>query len=239
MRSLLRVEGLTVALDGSSALREVSLSVGEGEVVAVVGPNGSGKTTLLRTVAGFLRPSAGRVIFDGKDVTQLPPSRRSRLGIRLVPSEMEVFPAMSLLENLRTSWEAGARRVPFGEALERVVQVFPWMEGRLRVRAGDLSGGERRMLAIAMALVSSPRLIMIDEPSSGLSPKSLSAVLASISSLSVSGLSVLIAEQNVQAALSVSKRVVVLRSGSKTAEHEVSDRGEVSALIRKAIWGQG
>jgi branched-chain amino acid transport system ATP-binding protein len=150
---------------------------------------------------------------------------------------MEVFPAMSLLENLKVSWESGARREPFEEALERVAQIFPWIEGRLRVRAGNLSGGERRMLAMAMALISSPRLLMIDEPSSGLSPKSLSAVLGSISSLSGSGLSVLISEQNVEAALRVSKRVMVLRSGTKLAEYEVSDRAEVTALIRRAIWG--
>ena len=237
MKSLLCVEGLSVSMDGSVALREVSLQVGEGEVVAVVGPNGSGKTTLLKTIVGFLRPSFGRVVFDGVDVTSLRPSERSRLGIRLVPSEMEVFPAMSLLENLKVSWESGARREPFEEALERVAQVFPWIEGRLRVRAGNLSGGERRMLAMAMALISSPKLLMIDEPSSGLSPKSLSAVLGSISSLSGSGLSVLISEQNVEAALRVSKRVVVLRSGTKLAEYEVSDRAEVTALIRRAIWG--
>jgi ABC-type branched-chain amino acid transport systems, ATPase component len=237
MRSLLSVEGISVRLDGSVALRDVSLHVGEGEVVAVVGPNGSGKTTLLRTIAGFLRPSVGRVVFDGADVTPLRPSERSRLGIRLVPSEMEVFPAMSLLENLRVSWEGGARRETFDEALERVVQTFPWIEGRLRVRAGNLSGGERRMLAMAMALLSSPKLLMIDEPSSGLSPKSLSAVLGSISSLSSSGLSVLLSEQNVDAALRVSKRVVVLRSGVKLAEYEVSDRAEVAALIRRTIWG--
>ena len=237
MRSLLSVEGISVRLDGSVALRDVSLHVGEGEVVAVVGPNGSGKSTLLRTIAGFLRPSVGRVVFDGADVTPLRPSERARLGIRLVPSELEVFPAMSLLENLRVSWEGGARRETFDEALERVVQTFPWIEGRLRVRAGNLSGGERRMLAMAMALLSSPKLLMIDEPSSGLSPKSLSAVLGSISSLSSSGLSVLLSEQNVDAALRVSKRVVVLRSGVKLAEYEVSDRAEVAALIRRTIWG--
>ena len=237
MRSLLRVEGLSVRLGGSVALREVSLQVGEGEVVAVVGPNGSGKTTLLKTIAGLLRPSSGRIVFDGADVTSLRPSERSRLGIRLVPSEMEVFPAMSLLENLKVSWESGAKREPFEEALERVAQAFPWIEGRLRVRAGNLSGGERRMLAMAMALISSPRLLMVDEPSSGLSPKSLSAVLGSISSLSNSGLSVLLSEQNVEAALRVSKRVAVLRSGTKLAEYEVSDRAEVTALIRRAIWG--
>jgi len=237
MKSLLRVEGLSVRLDGSVALREVSLQVGEGEVVAVVGPNGSGKTTLLKTIAGLLRPSSGRIVFDGADVTSLRPSERSRLGIRLVPSEMEVFPAMSLLENLKVSWESGARREPFEEALERVAQIFPWIEGRLRVRAGNLSGGERRMLAMAMALISSPRLLMVDEPSSGLSPKSLSAVLGSISSLSNSGLSVLLSEQNVEAALRVSKRVTVLKSGTKLAEYEVSDRAEVTALIRRAIWG--
>jgi branched-chain amino acid transport system ATP-binding protein len=237
MRYLLRVEGLSVSLDGSVALRGVSLQVEEGEVVAVVGPNGSGKSTLLKTIAGFIRPSFGRMVFDGADVTSLRPIERSRLGIRFVPSEMEVFPAMSLLENLKVSWESGARREPFGEALEKAAQAFPWIEGRLRVRAGKLSGGERRMLAIAMALISSPRLLMIDEPSSGLSPKSLSAVLGSISSLSGSGLSVLLSEQNVEAALRVSKRVVVLRSGTKLAEYEVSDRAEVTALIRRAIWG--
>jgi ABC-type branched-chain amino acid transport systems, ATPase component len=139
MRSLLRVEGLSVRLGGSVALREVSLQVGEGEVMAVVGPNGSGKTTLLKTIAGLLRPSSGRIVFDGADVTSLRPSERSRLGIRLVPSEMEVFPAMSLLENLKVSWESGARREPFEEALERVAQIFPWIEGRLRVRPGNLS----------------------------------------------------------------------------------------------------
>jgi branched-chain amino acid transport system ATP-binding protein len=237
MRSLLRVEGLSVRLDGSVALREVSLQVGEGEVMAVVGPIGSGKTTLLKTIAGLLRPSSGRIVFDGVDVTSLRPSERSRLGIRLVPSEVEVFPAMSLLENLKVSWESGARREPFEEALKRVAQIFPWIEGRLRVRAGNLNGGERRMLAVAMALISSPRLLMVDEPSSGLSPKSLSTVLGSISSLSNSGLSVLLSEQNVEAALRVSKRVAVLGSGTQLAEYEVFDRAEVTALIRRAISG--
>ncbi len=237
MRSLLRVEGLSVTLDGTVALREVSLSVGMGEVVAVVGPNGSGKTTLLKAIAGLLRPSSGRIVFDGSDVASLRPSERSKLGIRFVPSEMEVFPEMSLLENLRLSWEAGTREEQFGDALGRIARTFPWIDERLRVRAGNLSGGERRMLAMAMALISSPRLLMIDEPSSGLSPKSLSAVLGSISSLSGSGISVLLSEQNVQAALRVSKRVIVLRSGTKLAEYEVSDRAEVTALIRRAIWG--
>lgn len=237
MSALLSVERLSVTLNGTQALRDVSLSVREGEVVSVVGPNGSGKSTLLRAIMGLLRPEGGRVVFGGVDVTALPAKERARLGIRLVPSEKEVFPLMTLRENLLLSWETGPRREGFGEALERVIEAFPWMRKRLHVRAGDLSGGERRMLAIAMALVSSPRLLLLDEPSSGLSPKAVTSVLGSIKSLAGSGLSVLLSEQNVQVALKLSRRVVVMRSGSVLAEHEVSDPVAASDLIRGVLWG--
>jgi len=235
--ALLRVEGLTVTLNGSRAVRGVSLSVREGEVVSIVGPNGSGKSTLLMAIMGLLRPDGGRVIFNGSDVTALPANERARLGIRLVPSEREVFPLMTLRENLLVSWEAGPRKESFGEALERVLEVFPWMRQRLRVKAGNLSGGERRMLAIAMALMSSPRLLLVDEPSSGLSPRAVAAVLGSMRSLEGSGLSVLLAEQNLEVALKLSRRILVMRSGEVLAEREVSDPVAVSALIRSLLWG--
>lgn len=237
MSALLRVERLEVTLDGTRALKDVSLSVREGEVVSVVGPNGSGKSTLLRAIMGLLRPDGGRVLFGGADVTELPADVRARLGIRLVPSENEVFPLMTLRENLLISWERGPRRERFVDALERVLSAFPWMRQRLDVRAGNLSGGEKRMLAIAMALVSSPRLLLLDEPTSGLSPKAVAAVLQSIGSLAGSGLSVLLAEQNVQVAVKFSRRVVVMRSGEVLAEHEVSDPVATSDLIRSVLWG--
>jgi len=210
---MLEVSGLTTRYGSISALRDVSLSVGDGEVVGLIGPNGAGKTTLLNTVAGLLPPAAGTVVFDGVDVTGAAPEQMLKSGLALVPEHRRIFADFTVAENLRIGGItlAAAERA---EMLEEVAEVFSFLRSRWDAMAGYLSGGEAQQLAIARALMCRPRLLLMDEPSLGLAPVLVDSVFELIAELRDRGRTLLVVEQNAARMLDVADRAYVLRSGA-------------------------
>jgi branched-chain amino acid transport system ATP-binding protein len=219
---LLRIDELTTRYGAVVALRDVSLHVDAGELVAVVGPNGAGKTTLLNSAAGLLKPAAGRVYLAGTDVTGADPARLVRAGVALVPEHRRIFRDLTAGENLMVAGiTAGAsdRRQRLGEARRR----FPILADRWDTAAGYLSGGEAQQLAIARALMSDPKLVLLDEPSLGLSPTMTDVVFDLLVELRQRGRTVLLVEQNARRALEIADRGYVLRTGEVAAEGSGAD----------------
>jgi len=214
---VLEVAGLTTRYQSISALRNVSLSVGAGEVVGLIGPNGAGKTTLLGSVAGLLSSSEGTITFDGVDVTGSSPDRLLKAGLALVPEHRRIFVDLTVEENLRI----GGITLPSSERdplLEEMAELFPVLRAKWDTQAGFLSGGEAQQLAIARALMSNPSLLMMDEPSLGLAPTLVDMVFELIVRLRDQGRTMLVVEQNATRLLEVSDRAYVLRSGELVAE---------------------
>ncbi|MEE2630615.1 MAG: ABC transporter ATP-binding protein [Actinomycetota bacterium] len=214
---MLEVSGLTTKFGEISALREASLHVGSGEVVGLIGPNGAGKTTLLNSIAGLLAPSGGRVTFDGKDITGMPPEKLLRSGLALVPEHRRIFVDLTVEENLRI----GGVTVPSADRpalLDEMGERFPMLRDKWTTSAGYLSGGEAQQLAIARALMSRPRLLMMDEPSLGLAPLLVDVVFDLIEALRSQGRTLLVVEQNATRMLDLADRAYVLRSGEVVAE---------------------
>jgi branched-chain amino acid transport system ATP-binding protein len=207
---MLSVEGLEARHGLLHAVRDVSLEVSEGETVAIVGANGAGKTTLLRALAGAHRPSAGRVVVAGEDVTRLPAHRRVKRGIALVPEGRRLFPDLTVEENLRVA--AGVRR-PGRWDVDSVLEVFPLLKPRRHARAASLSGGEQQATAIGRALMSNPRVLLLDEVSLGLAPVVVDVVYRSLAELLDTGTTVLLVEQDLSRALAVADRVVCMLEG--------------------------
>ncbi|MEM8905471.1 MAG: ABC transporter ATP-binding protein [Actinomycetota bacterium] len=213
---MLDVAGLTTAYGAITALRDVDVHVGSGEVVALVGPNGAGKTTLLATIAGLLAPSSGTVTFDGARVTGAPPERLLRAGLALVPEHRRIFANLSVEENLRI----GGVTVPAAEReplLDEMAERFPVLGEKWSNPAGYLSGGEAQQLAIARALMSRPKLLMMDEPTLGLAPVLVDAVFELIERLREDGRTMLVVEQAATRMLELADRGYVLRSGEVVA----------------------
>ena len=207
----LRVEGLTVRYGDAPAVDSVSLSVAAGEVVALLGPNGAGKSSLLRAIMGLTAAQAGTVVIDGRDATRLRVEARARAGLGYVPEGRRVFPGMTVRDNLR----AGARGSARAEhaQLERVLALLPALAEKAGDRAWTLSGGQQQMLAIGRALMTDPRVLLLDEPCLGLAPALVDAVMGHIATIAADGMAVLIAEQNAAAALSIARRGMLLRGG--------------------------
>ncbi|MCC6224667.1 MAG: ABC transporter ATP-binding protein [Thermoleophilia bacterium] len=214
---MLAVERLSARYGSITAVREVSLRVGAGEVVGLIGPNGAGKTTLLSTVAGLLDPAGGRVELEGSDVTGAPPDRMLRSGVALVPERRRLFADLTVEENLLVAGitATGAER---RERLSEVVELFPVLGEKWRAQAGYLSGGEAQQLAIARALMSNPRLILMDEPTLGLAPVLVDVVFELIGRLREEGRTLLVVEQNARRLLEAADRAYVLRTGTIVAE---------------------
>jgi branched-chain amino acid transport system ATP-binding protein len=210
---MLEVEGLQVAYGDATALWDVSLHVGEGELVSVVGPNGSGKTTFINAIAGLLGARAGRLRFRGEDLTRLAPHQVSSHGIAIVPEGRRLFAGMTVEENLEIGCYSPGARATRAARLERVYAIFPLLRGRRRQTAGTLSGGEQQMVAIGRALMAGPRLLLLDEPSLGLAPAIVDHVFEVIAALHRDGVAVLLVEQNVAKALGVASRAYVLAEG--------------------------
>jgi branched-chain amino acid transport system ATP-binding protein len=210
--SLLKLEGIEARHGLLPAVRGVSLEVAEGETLALVGANGAGKTTLLRTIAGAHRPSAGRVLFDGKDVTRVRGHDRVRLGIALVPEGRRLFPGLTVEENLRVAERPGRWDV------EAVLQAFPLLRPLRNRRAASLSGGEQQATAIGRALMTNPRLLLLDEVSLGLAPVAVEAVYRSLDKLIGHGTTIVLVEQDLKRALSVAARVVCMLEGRLVLE---------------------
>jgi branched-chain amino acid transport system ATP-binding protein len=208
--TLLSVQGVDARHGLLHAVREVSLEVAEGETLALVGANGAGKTTLLRTIAGAHKPTSGRILFDGRDITSSPPHKRVRAGITLVPEGRRLFTSLTVEENLTLASRAG-RAGPW--TVERVLETFPMLEPLRRRRAGRLSGGEQQATAIGRALMTNPRVLLLDEVSLGLAPVAVEGVYASLRSLIERGTTILLVEQDLSRALSVADRVACMLEG--------------------------
>jgi len=216
---VLRIEGLNVAYGGLKALVDVSLSVEAGQFVAIVGPNGAGKTTLFKTVSGTVPAAAGRISFEGRDLLAMPPAQRAHLGIAHVPEGRQVFRTLSVLENLEMGALPDKGRARWSRNLEQIYTLFPVLKERRDQPAGTLSGGEQQMLAIGRGLASSPRLLLLDEPSMGLSPLLADQIFACVEQIHrQSGLTVLLVEQRVAEALASCNYGYVLESGHLVLE---------------------
>ena len=210
---MLAVDGLTVAYGRVEALREATIAVGEGELVAVVGPNGAGKSTLLNTIAGRHRPRAGTVTFDGRPIAGTAPERIVGAGLALVPEGRHIFETLSVAENLRLGRMASRGRTSAEDVRELVVRRFPVLERYAGTPAGRLSGGEQQQLAVARAMAAKPRMLMLDEPSLGLAPLMVDAVFELVEQLHAEGTAILLVEQNARRAVRLADRAYVLRSG--------------------------
>jgi branched-chain amino acid transport system ATP-binding protein len=208
--SLLAVENISVRHGLLHAVRDVSFSVAEGEIVALIGANGAGKTTLLRAIAGAHRPSSGIIRLDGADVTGVPAHKRVAMGIALVPEGRRLFTTMTVEENLLV---AGGSARKGDWTMERVLDAFPMLKARRKVRAGNLSGGEQQATAIGRALMSNPRIILLDEISLGLSPLAVDQVYQSLQSLMTGRSTVILVEQDLKRALRVATRVICMLEG--------------------------
>ncbi|MEO7010150.1 MAG: ABC transporter ATP-binding protein [Caldimonas sp.] len=215
---MLEVRDLEVSYGAAPALWGVSLDVRHGELLCVVGPNGAGKTTLIHTLAGMLRARAGRIVFDGRDLTALAPHRWCEAGIALVPEGRRLFTGMSVLENLEVGSYLAPAKAQRRTSLEQVTELFPMLREKLASPAGELSGGQQQMVAIARALMARPRLLLLDEPSLGLSPLIVHDLFAAIRRIHADGMSVLLVEQNVAMAMQISQRAYVLEEGRVVAE---------------------
>ena len=218
---MLRVKNCESGYGKLRVLKGISLHVGRGEIVTIIGANGAGKTTFLNTVAGIVRPRAGEIIFDGNDIRAAAPHRIVAMGCCLVPEGRCVFAPMTVEDNLTLGayTQLRKRNVSFvTKELERVFTLFPVIKERRRQLAGTLSGGEQQMLAIARALMSNPRLIMLDEPSMGLAPIVVKSIFQTIAALRNSGMTVLLVEQNSKAALCVADRGYVMETGTIVLE---------------------
>ena len=215
---LLRAANLTAGYGKMPILHGVTLEVARGEMVSVIGPNGAGKSTAFKTIVGFLRPTSGSVTFDGQDITALRPEQVLHRGLAYVPQGRIVFPQMTVLENLEMGAyiERDGRRI--AEALERVYGLFPILAERRRQRAGTMSGGEQQMVAIGRALMTTPKLVMLDEPSLGLSPKFVSLIFERLTEMKRTGYTLVVVEQNAARALAVADRGYVLELGRNRLE---------------------
>jgi len=215
---LLEVRGLSARYGAVAALRDVSLEVRAGELVALIGANGAGKSTLLRTIAGLMAPSSGRVTLEGRDVTGRPPEAILRSGIALVPERRRVFADLTVLDNLELGGYALPRGADFRRRLDAGVdeayRLFPVLHRRRAQLAGTLSGGEQQMLAIGRALMSRPRLLLCDEPSLGLAPLVVQEIMRLLAALRAAGTTILLVEQNARMALRAADRAYVLETGS-------------------------
>jgi branched-chain amino acid transport system ATP-binding protein len=230
--SLLAVEQLDARHGLLKAVRDVDLRVAEGEILALVGANGAGKTTLLRTIAGAHRPAGGRIVFDGKDVTALRAHQRVALGIALVPEGRRLFAGLTVEENLRVGGDAG-RAGPWN--IEALLEVFPMLKARLKTPAGLLSGGEQQATSIGRAMMTNPRLLLLDEVSLGLAPLAIDNLYRSLTALFSSGTALVIVEQNLNRVLGVATRICCMLEGHIVLERDA--KLATRAQITEAYFG--
>ncbi|MFM1986389.1 MAG: hypothetical protein RIS18_606 [Actinomycetota bacterium] len=236
---LLEVKDLKVSYGKIEAIKGISLNVNKGEIVTLVGANGAGKTTLLKTISGILKPSAGVINFEGKDIQGIAPHNRVLEGLCQAPEGRGIFPGMTVLENLemgkyaRKDWKS-----ELDEDLDRIYTLFPRLKERQNQAGGTLSGGEQQMLSIGRALMSRPRLLLLDEPSMGLAPMFIQQIFNIIREIQTQGVSILLVEQNAAQALSCANRAYILETGNIVKEGAGKDLLNDDA-IKKAYLGTG
>lgn len=233
---LLEIRDLNVAYGAIKAVQGISLDVCQGEIVALIGANGAGKSTTLKTISGAVRAGSGHIVFAGKDITNLAPHKVAGLGIAHVPEGRKPFANLSVLENLRVGAYLINDRASVEKAMERVFKSFPRLRERIAQAAGTLSGGELQMLAMGRGLMSQPRLLMLDEPSMGLSPILVNEIFSIIKEINSQGTSILLVEQNAHKALQVANYAYVLETGRLTIEGPGGDLHEDSR-VREAYLG--
>lgn len=233
---MLKVNKLNVSRGLIPVLWNVSLEVGSGEIVALIGANGAGKTTLLSTIAGLLRPSSGTIIFNGREINNVPPHKIVSLGISFVPEDRKIFAHMSVRENLLLGAYTSRGERSKEKMLKFVYEIFPILKERENQTAITLSGGEQRMLAIARGLMSNPELLMLDEPTQGLSPKLAIDLFNAIKVLRERGISILLSEQNVYYSLKISERAYIMENG-RIILHGSGEELLNNEYIRRAFLG--
>jgi len=216
---LLRLEDIHTYYDRSYVLQGVSLEVGKGEVVALLGRNGVGKTTTLNSIMGFVKPRVGKIYFKETDITPLPSFKIGRMGIGYVPQGRHLFPKMTVMENLKT----GMLKNSGDGSLDRVFDLFPIIKDRLRRKAGSLSGGEQQAVAISRAILKDPEILILDEPTTGLMPLFVSSLKAVIKKLNDEGMTILLVEQNAGGALEIADRAYVLETGKVALSGNAGD----------------
>ena len=220
---MLEVAGIDAFYGKVQALWDVSFRVAKGEIVTIIGANGAGKSTALKTVSGLLNPRKGQIFFEGVNVTGLAPNKLVERGIVLIPESRQLWPAMTVLENLEMGAYARSARRVRADTLESVFAMFPLLKQRTRQKAGTLSGGEQQMCAIGRGLMARPRLLLLDEPALGLAPLLVREVFASLKSIREQGVTIVLVEQNVPQALALADRAFVLETGRVTLSGQARD----------------
>lgn len=234
--AMLEVKDLQVYYGLIQAIKGVSFEVNQGEVIALIGANGAGKTTILHTITGLIQPKAGSVIFEGTDITKVPGHKIVSMGMAHVPEGRRVFANLSVYQNLKMGAYIQKDKKVIGETLEMIYKHFPRLEERKNQLAGTLSGGEQQMLAMGRALMSSPKMILMDEPSMGLSPLLVKEVFSIIEYCHESGITILLVEQNAKMALGIADRAYVLETGKITMSGKASEMLE-NEDVKKAYLG--
>lgn len=234
---MLEIKDLEVYYGVIQAIKGVSFEVNEGEVIALIGANGAGKTTILHTITGLITPKAGKVIFEGEDITKMPGHKIVTRGIAHVPEGRRVFADLTVLENLKLGAYTRKDKKEIEESMEMIYSRFPRLKERRNQLAGTLSGGEQQMLAMGRALMSKPRIILMDEPSMGLSPIFVNEIFKIIEDVSKAGTTVLLVEQNAKKALSIADRAYVLETGNITLSGDAKDLMNDDS-VKKAYLGE-
>jgi branched-chain amino acid transport system ATP-binding protein len=234
---MLRIEGLSAGYSAKPVLNDVSINVEAGQFVAIVGPNGAGKTTLFKTISGILQPSSGRIMFGGADLLAVPPAQRAHLGVAHVPEGRQVFPSLTVMENLEMGAMTESGRRDWKQNIERIFEWLPVLAERQGQFAGTLSGGQQQMLAIGRGLASSPKLLMLDEPSMGLAPSTADFIFERLIDIrKQSSLTMLLVEQRVAEALESADHGYVLEAGRVVLEGN-NETLRADDRVRKAYLG--
>jgi branched-chain amino acid transport system ATP-binding protein len=236
MTPLLELDKVRAGYEDSIAIDGVSLTVGEGEVVCLLGANGAGKTTTMRAVTGLIPLAGGKIIYRGRDISTMPTHLRVAEGICLAPEGRQIFPELTVLENLRLGSFCARARAQRNDTMEQVFSLFPRLKERVNQDAGSMSGGEQQMLAIGRALMGQPKLLALDEPSLGLAPKIMMTVFDSIRAIAKAGITILLVEQNTRAALTVAQRGYVLATGRVVYEGSAEQLVQ-SEMVQQAFVG--
>ena len=237
MGELLSVKNINVYYGSIHAIKDVSFHVDEGEIVTLIGANGAGKTTTLHTVTGLLRAKSGHIIYDGQDITKVPPHKIVTMGMAHVPEGRRVFAQLSVYQNLKMGAYTRKDKDEIRQTLDMVYKHFPRLEERKNQMAGTLSGGEQQMLAMGRALMSHPKIILMDEPSMGLSPIFVNEIFEIIKKVSAAGTTVLLVEQNAKKALSIADRAYVLETGKIILQGD-ADKLLNDESVKKAYLGE-